>query len=104
MTRKNRLKAKVLPFANHMAAIGDVSRMSILYILAHGPQDVREIMDITGITPALLSHHLRILRKEGWVSRVKFGKRAEYSIESKAFFFLEKLFKDTLVEREVFNK
>ncbi len=104
MTRKNRLKAKVAPFVSHMAAIADTSRMSILYILAHGPQDVREIMDITGIPAALLSHHLTIMRKEGWVSKVRFGKRVEYSIEPKAFFFLEKLFKDTLIEREVYSK
>jgi len=104
MTRKNRLKAKVKPFARHMAAIGDVSRLSILYILAHGPHDIREIIDITGLTPALLSHHLRVLRTEGWVSRVRFGKRAEYSIEPKAFFFLRNLFRGTVIEREVFGK
>ncbi|MCX8009208.1 MAG: ArsR family transcriptional regulator, partial [Patescibacteria group bacterium] len=103
MTRKNRLKAKVRPFAKHMAAIGDVSRLSILYILAHKPCDVREIIDITGIHPALLGHHLRVLRQTGWVSRVRFGKRAEYSIEPKAFFFLKNLFRGTMIEREVFN-
>lgn len=103
MTRKNRLKAKVLPFAKHMAAIGDVTRLSILYILAHKPCDVREIVDITGVHPALLSHHLKILKQHRWVSSVRFGKRVEYSIEPKAFFVLKNLFKGTMIEREVFS-
>lgn len=82
-----------------MAAIGDVSRMSILYILAHGTHDVREIIDITGLSPALASHHLGILKKNGWVSRVAFGKRAEYSLDTRAFDVLHKLFVQTPLGR-----
>lgn len=100
MTRKNRLKQKVLPFALHMEAIGDISRMSILYILAHGPQDVREIIDITGIPASLMSHHLRKLYQSEWVTKKKFGKRVEYALEIKGFDILEKLFRDTPVFKE----
>jgi ArsR family transcriptional regulator, arsenate/arsenite/antimonite-responsive transcriptional repressor len=102
MTRKNRLRAKVKPFADHMAAIGDIHRMSIMYLLAHGPLDVRQIIDYTGISPSLMSHHLKILFEAGWVTRRKYGKRVEYAINPKGFGMLEKLFKDTEVGREIY--
>jgi DNA-binding HxlR family transcriptional regulator len=101
MTRKNRLRAKVKPFANHMAAIGDIHRMSIIYLLAHGPLDVRQIVEYTGISGSLMSHHLKILFASDWVTRHKYGKRVEYAINPKAFGMLEKLFKDTEVGREI---
>jgi DNA-binding transcriptional ArsR family regulator len=102
MTRKNRLRAKVKPFAMHMAAIGDVHRMSIMYLLAHGALDVRQIVDYTGISGSLVSHHLKILFESEWVTRHKYGKRVEYAIHTKAFGILEKLFKDTEVGREMY--
>jgi DNA-binding transcriptional ArsR family regulator len=103
MTRKNRLRAKVKPFADHMAAIGDIHRMSIVYLLAHGSLDVRQIIDYTGISGSLMSHHLNILFKTGWVTRRKYGKRIEYTLNPKAFLELQKLFKDTEVGRDVWG-
>jgi DNA-binding transcriptional ArsR family regulator len=103
MTRKNRLRAKIKPFAEHMAAVGDVHRMSIIYLLAHGPLDVRQIIDYTGISGGLMSHHLNILFAADWVTRRKYGKRIEYTLNPKAFLILEKLFKDTEVGKEVWK-
>ena len=102
MTRKNRLRAKVKPYADTMAAIGDVHRMSIVYLLAHGPLDVRQIVDYTGVSESLTSHHLKKLFMSDWVSRRKYGKRVEYTLNPKTFRVLESLLKDTEVGREIF--
>lgn len=102
MTTKNRLRAKMRPFAENLKAIGDIHRMSIIYLLAHGPLDVRQIIDYTGISGSLMSHHLKILYETKWVTRRKYGKRVEYTLNPKAFTLLQKLFKDTQVGREVF--
>lgn len=95
MTRKTRLKAKVLPYAEVLSAIGDVSRLSILYTLAFRAMDVREIIDITGFSGSLMSHHLNILYETGWVDKKRYGKRIEYSLKGNNFEVMEKLFKDT---------
>jgi DNA-binding transcriptional ArsR family regulator len=95
MTRKTRLKAKVLPYAEVLSAIGDVPRLSILYTLAFRPMDVREIIDITGMPGSLMSHHLKVLYEAGWVDKKKYGKRIEYSMKTNQLTIFEKLFKDT---------
>lgn len=102
MTRKNRLKAKITPYADILSAVGDVSRLSILFTLAHQPMDVREIIDITGIPNSLMSHHLKQLYKYGWVDKKRYGKRIEYKIVFKHFSLLQKLFQDTPEGREIF--
>lgn len=105
MTRKNRLKAKIAPFVVHEQAIADPIRLSVVYILSHGPCDVREMREVIGdVSPALLSHHLTILKKAGWVRRSMFGKRAEYALETKQCQFLLNLFKDTPLEGEILQK
>ncbi len=95
MTRKTRLKAKMLPYSETVSAIADVSRLSIMYTLAFRPMDVREIIDITGFSGGLMSHHLKVLYDAGWVSKKKYGKRVEYSLSGKHMNILETIFKDT---------
>jgi DNA-binding transcriptional ArsR family regulator len=105
MTRKNRLKAKIAPFVVQTQAIADPIRLSIVYILSHGPCDVREMRDVIGdVSAPLLSHHLTILKKAGWVHRSMFGKRAEYALEVKQARFLFELFKDNPLETEILPK
>jgi DNA-binding transcriptional ArsR family regulator len=100
MTRKNRLKAKVLPFATTLAAVGDVNRLAILYTLAHRSMDVREIIDITGIPGSLMTHHLNNLYKAEWVTKKKYGKRIEYQISEKKMNILYSLFNQTPLGRD----
>lgn len=100
MTRKNRLRAKVRPFAYQMKAIADVQRLSLVYLLANGPLQLRELIDATGLVPSLVGHHLKRLEQQKWVRRVPSNHYITYEMNPKALGFLGKLFKGTLVEKE----
>lgn len=100
MTRKTRLAAKVKPYAEILEAIADIRRLSIAYTLAQRPMDVREIIDVTGFSGPLMTHHLNILYKTGWVTKRKYGKRVEYTLMLKNKNIIEDLLKDSPIWKE----
>ncbi len=53
-------------------------RVHILWLLAHGPQDVGTLAENTGQTMATVSHHLGKLRLSGLVRDQRDGKRRVY--------------------------
>ncbi|OGG11799.1 hypothetical protein A2Z00_01895 [Candidatus Gottesmanbacteria bacterium RBG_13_45_10] len=90
-----RLKEKVKPFAKKVHGIAQGYRLSILYLLAHEPMEVRDITDHLGIAENLVSHHLKQLYLSGWVVKTRTGRLVTYRLNEKAFLEFNRLFEDT---------
>jgi ArsR family transcriptional regulator len=63
-----------------LKAVSDSSRLTIIEILMKKPTHVKPIMEKLNIEPTLLSHHLRVLKKEGIVVSKIEGKWRLYSL------------------------
>jgi DNA-binding transcriptional ArsR family regulator len=61
--------------------MGDPSRLSILMAVLAGPLPVAEIAAETGLSPSLVSHHLRLLRGGRLVRASRRGKQVFYVID-----------------------
>lgn len=62
-------------------AMGDPSRLRILYILSKSPLCVCDIADVLDMTQSLVSHHLRSLRNLKLVKFKRQGKQVIYSLD-----------------------
>ena len=62
-------------------AMGDPSRLKILYILSKSPLCVCDIADVLDMTQSLVSHHLRSLRNLKLVKFKRQGKQVIYSLD-----------------------
>lgn len=62
-------------------AMGDPSRLKILYILSKSPLCVCDIADVLEMTQSLVSHHLRSLRNLKLVKFKRQGKQVIYSLD-----------------------
>lgn len=67
-----------------LKVLADQARLSVLEILMSGPKRVFEINDILKIEQSLLSHHLKVLRDEGFVETSRDGKSIVYRIAKDA--------------------
>lgn len=63
-----------------LKALADVHRWSVIDILIDSPKTVGELLEQLGLEQSLLSHHLRILRREGFVESVREGKKVRYRL------------------------
>lgn len=61
-------------------ALGNTERLSILSEIQKKPRTVTDILKDVKITQSTLSHHLRILRKAGFVTGIRSGRHVFYSI------------------------
>jgi ArsR family transcriptional regulator len=66
--------------APQFRALGDATRLRILELVAQGEQCVCELARVIDIPQPLLSHHLKILRRAGFISRRKQGRWNYYSM------------------------
>ena len=64
--------------ASRLKVIADPTRLAILKILMKKPQHVGEVATLLGIEKSLLSHHLQVLRKAGFVVASRDGKAVLY--------------------------
>ncbi len=62
-------------------ALGDPSRLKIVYILSKSPLCVCDIADVLDMTQSLVSHHLRTLRDLKLVKFKRQGKQVIYSLD-----------------------
>ena len=67
-----------------LRVLADQARLSVLGILMTGPKRVFEINEILEIEQSLLSHHLKVLRDEGFVETRRDGKSIVYRISKRA--------------------
>ncbi|MEK7587536.1 MAG: metalloregulator ArsR/SmtB family transcription factor [Patescibacteria group bacterium] len=104
MTIGKKLHEKVKPHAKRIAGIAHPHRLAILYLLAHDPMWVRDLVNYLGLPENLISHHLKQMYEAGWVSKEKQGRTVTYRLNEKTFFDLPKLLLDTPFWRDTFLK
>ncbi len=66
--------------AEWVAAIGEPTRLSILFLLTRGEHTVTNIATALRVEIVNISHHLRLLKQAGLVSSVKDGRMVIYSL------------------------
>ena len=66
-----------------LKAVSDPSRLTVLFMLLKKDVYVGEIVKKLKIEPTLLSHHLSVLRNEGFVQSKREGKRVLYKLNPK---------------------
>lgn len=60
--------------------LADTTRLGVLETLMEGPKHVKELNAVLGLEQSLLSHHLKVLRDEGFVEATRDGKAVLYSL------------------------
>lgn len=66
--------------AERFRVLGEPARLSILQQLRSGEKTVTELMELTGLTQANTSKHLRLLHTFGYVQRRKEGLYVVYRL------------------------
>ncbi len=62
-------------------ALGDPTRLKIIYVLSKSPLCVCDIASLLDMTQSAISHHLRLLRNLKLVKFKKEGKMVIYSLD-----------------------
>jgi len=78
MLSRVNLHNKLKPHAAKFHAIGNNTRLSVMYTLAREPMEFGRLVSRLKIPPSLLSHHLKLLVAAGLVTKTKVGKMATY--------------------------
>lgn len=104
MLTRARLREKVKPVARRLRSAAHLSRLSILYLLAHEPMIARDIVDSLGLTENLVAHHLKQLYLGRWVRKTRQGREVKYQLKDKNFFEFFRLFENTAFEKDVIKK
>ena len=60
--------------------LADTTRLAVLKLLMEGPKHVGELNDSLKLEQSLLSHHLKVLRQEGFVEATRDGKAMLYRL------------------------
>src|ERR671932_569638 len=63
-----------------LKVLADTTRLAVLEILMEGPKHVGEMNTVLGVEQSRLSHHLKVLRDEGFVEATRDGKAVLYSL------------------------
>jgi DNA-binding transcriptional ArsR family regulator len=84
MLTGTRLRQKLNVPARRFQALGNLSRLSIVYTLGREPMDFGRLVRRLKIPPSLLSHHLKLLVAAGLVTKTKVGKLATYYLAEDA--------------------
>lgn len=66
--------------ATVLKVLADDTRLAVLRILLSGPRRVGEIHAQLDVEQSLLSHHLRVLREAGLVTKTRDGKHIRYEL------------------------
>lgn len=67
-------------WAPKLKALADENRLLIALLLTDGPHTVKELQEATGLSQALVSHHLKPLREQGLVAAVPQGRSNVYTL------------------------
>ena len=71
--------------AGMLAAVGEPTRMLILYRLAQRPHHVGQLAELIGIPMVNMSHHLGVMRQAGLLDDEKDGRRVVYKFRPEIF-------------------
>lgn len=64
-----------------LQAVAEPTRARIVSLLGHGEHCVCDVGDMLGLSPALVSHHLRALRASGILRERRSGRWVFYSLD-----------------------
>lgn len=70
---------RVVPLADLFRLLGDSTRLRIVLACVQGRMAVGAIADTLGLSPSLVSHHLRLLRAARVVRSEREGKQVFYA-------------------------
>ena len=76
--------------AERFRALGEVSRLKLIFAVGNGEKNVSQLIAVTGLSQANVSKHLKILTDSGIFARRKQGIYVFYSTTDSSVF---KLFK-----------
>ena len=79
-----------------LQAIAEPTRARIVGLLGHGEHCVCDVGDTLALSPALVSHHLRVLRGSGLLRERRSGRWVYYSLDLEALERLRAAFTDLL--------
>jgi len=65
-------------------ALGNPARWAIVSELREGPRCACVLAELAGVSPTLLSHHVRVLCSAGLITGVKRGRWVDYSLDQAA--------------------
>lgn len=68
--------------ASIFAQLGDGTRLRILWLLCHSRECVSNIAVALGLSKAVVSHHLQLLRKSNLVISERIGQEIHYSLNT----------------------
>lgn len=66
--------------ADIFGQLSDATRLKILWILCHSEECVTNIAAAVGMSDPAVSHHLRILKSNGYVTSRRIGKEVHYTL------------------------
>jgi ArsR family transcriptional regulator len=72
---------KIAELADVFHLMGDGSRLRVLLQVRDEPRPVGDIAAATGLSPSLVSHHLRLLRAGRLVRAERRGKQVFYALD-----------------------
>ncbi len=99
-----RLKEKSTIIAKRTQGISHPIRLSILYLLAFKDFPLHELASNLDYPGNLISHHLGILQRSGWVEKKKWKQYVYYHLKHRVLFDWYRLFTGTPLEKEVLTK
>jgi DNA-binding transcriptional ArsR family regulator len=76
-----KVRQRFVLLAETFQALGDTSRVQIVWALTHGELSVGDIADLVAMTQPAVSHHLRTLRNLRLVKVRKDGRSSFYSLD-----------------------
>ena len=68
--------------ASFFQQLGDPTRLKIFWILCHSKECVSDIAAAVGMSKAVVSHHLQLLRKSNLVKGTRVSQEIHYSLNS----------------------
>lgn len=68
--------------ARQLKILADSTRLAVLELLWSKPMHVGEMNAVLQVEQSLLSHHLKVLRDEGFITATRDGKAVLYQLES----------------------
>lgn len=77
-------------WAPKLKALADENRLAIALLLAEAPRSVKDLQDATGLSQALVSHHLKPLRDQELVLVAPQGRSNVYTLCCEELAFLVK--------------
>ena len=80
-------------------ALGDPTRIVILYILSEKPHNVNDLVKAIGQSQPLVSRHLKVLRERGMVNTERDGPSVIYSLADERIIQALDLMREVLADQ-----